>query len=298
MRKKLDKHAVGRQLVRVAERQHGVVTRQQLLELGLSDPTISRRVEEGRLHRVHRGVYAVGRPTLTREGRFFAAVASCGPTAALSHASAAAVWGLLPDPKGPRIDVTVGSGGGRPGRRAVIVHRAPLGGDEVVVRDGITVTTPSRTLVDLADLRSERQIERVLDEAAYLRLDLSALTVRPGRRGAGRLRRVLATHRAGSTFTRSELEERMLALCRGRGLPQPEVNCGIEGHEVDFVWREARLVVETDGWRAHGTRQAFERDRRRDADLVAAGWRPLRISHAALQRDPDWVAGRLGKALR
>jgi very-short-patch-repair endonuclease/predicted transcriptional regulator of viral defense system len=298
MRKKLDKQSVGRRLVRLAERQHGVITRRQLLDLGLSDAAVCRRVKDGRLHRVHRGVYAVGRPTLTVHGRFFAAVASCGPTAALSHASAAALWGLLPEPRGARVDITVSSGGGRRRRGAVIVHRAPLREEEVVVKGGIKVTTPARTIVDLADGRSERQIERVLDEAAYLRLDLSELAVRAGRRGAGRLRRVLTRHQPGATWTRSEREERMLLLLQRCRLPRPELNRGIEGHEVDFVWRANRLIVETDGWRAHGTRRAFERDRRRDVELTAAGWRVLRVSHAALEHDPDWVARKLRGALR
>jgi very-short-patch-repair endonuclease len=128
-------------------------------------------------------------------------------------------------------------------------------------------------------------------------MDLSELTPRPGRRGAGALRDLLAGHDAGSTRTRSELEERLLALCRRRRLPAPEVNATIAGFEADFVWRERRVIVETDGWRAHGTRAAFERDRRRDADLVAAGWRLLRVSHERLQREPDWVAERIEAAL-
>jgi very-short-patch-repair endonuclease len=93
------------------------------------------------------------------------------------------------------------------------------------------------------------------------------------------------------------LEERLLDLCQRFGLPAPEVNAGVEGYEVDFVWRTARLIVETDSWSAHGTRDAFERDRRRDADLLAADWRVLRISYARLQREPGWVAERIGSAL-
>jgi hypothetical protein len=143
-----------------------------------------------------------------------------------------------------------------------------------------------------------RQLARALDEAAYLRLDVSGLQPRPGRRGSGMLAQLLAAHEPGTTRTRSQLEERMLGLCHRFGLPTPEVNATIEGHEADFVWPEERLLAETDGWAAHGTRTAFERDRRRDADLLAAGWRMLRISHERLGREPDWVAERIAEALR
>jgi very-short-patch-repair endonuclease/predicted transcriptional regulator of viral defense system len=297
MRKKFDKDLLGRAVVAVAERQHGVVSRAQLLGLGLTDAGIARRVRAGRLHRVHQGVYAVGRPSLTTNGRFLAAVVSCGPRAALSHFAAAVLWALLPE-RGPRIDVTVPTGGGRRRRGALIVHRGALPSSDVTVKDGIPVTTPARTLIDLADILDRRRLERAFDEAAYLRLDLTGVRVIRGRRGARVLRSVLAEHDAGSTLTRSELEERTLELCRRTGLPTPEVNVRIEGYLVDFVWREARLVVETDGWRAHGTRAAFERDRRRDADLIAANWRPLRASHRQLEREPARVAANLAKALR
>jgi very-short-patch-repair endonuclease len=297
MRKKLVLAPSGRRIVALAERQHGVVTRPQLMDTGLTDQGIGRRVEEGWLHRVHQGVYAVGRPTLTLEGRFIAAVLSCGPGAALSHIAAAILWGLLKE-RGPRIDVTVPRGGQRRRRGVVIVHRSALPEADITTNDGIPVTTPARTLIDLADVLTRRQLERALDEAAYLRLDLSGLQPRPGRRGSGVLASVLAEHLPGTTRTRSELEERMLNLCDRFRLPTPEVNAAIEGYEVDFLWRSQRLIVETDGWAAHGTRRAFERDRRRDADLTAAGWRVVRISYARLEREPEWVAERIAKALR
>ena len=173
----------------------------------------------------------------------------------------------------------------------------PAAGDRQDNQDGIPATTPSRTLTDLADTLPPRQLERALDEAAYLRLDLAGLRPRHGRRGSGLLKSALQQHDPGTTRTRSELEERMLSLCGSRRLPAPEVNAVVEGHEVDFVWRRKRLIVETDGWHAHGTRGAFERDRRRDAELLAAGWRVLRISHARLELEPYWVAARLAGAL-
>jgi very-short-patch-repair endonuclease len=296
MAQKLVKPPPDRQILAVGDRQHQVVTRTQLTALGLDDRAIRRRVRAGHLHRVHRGVYAVGHPRLTTYGRFLAAVVSCGDGAVLSHMSAAVLLGLLPE-RGPRIDVTVPTPGGRGRRRLIVVHRSPLPAGEVMVRDDIPVTTPARTIVDLADVLTRRRLERAIDEAAYLRLDLEGLAPRSGRRGAGLLARVLAEHNAGSTWTRSELEERLLALCRRADLPQPEVNQMAEGHEADFLWRCARLIVETDGWDSHRTRGAFERDRKRDAEHTASGWRVVRLTKRRLAREPDAVAEQLRRLL-
>ncbi len=221
---------------------------------------------------------------------------SCGPGAALSHVAAGVHLALLQE-RGPRIDVTVPGSGGRRRRNALIIHRSALPDADVTVKDGVAVTTAARTLIDLADVMPRRRLERAFDEAAYLRLDLSGIAPRRGRQGAGLLAQVLERHTPGSTRTRSELEERMLSLCDRFRLPTPEVNVTIQGYEVDFVWRERRLVVEVDGWAAHGTRRAFERDRQRDADLVAAGWRVLRVSWERLAAEPVWVAERLAEAL-
>ena len=180
----------------------------------------------------------------------------------------------------------------------MIIHRATLPEADVTTKHGIHVTTPARTLVDLADVLPRRRLERALDEAAYLRLDVTDLRPRPGRRGSGTLAEALVRHHAGATRTRSNLEERMLTLVHRVGLPAPEVNSSIEGYTVDFAWRADRLIVETDGWAAHGTRHAFERDRRRDADLLAAGWRVLRVSYGRLEAEPEWVAARIAEALR
>jgi hypothetical protein len=296
MRQKLVRPLAGGALAKLAVRQHGVVSRAQLLGLGFDDAAIGRWVRAGHLHRVHRGVYAVGHQKLTREGRYMAAVLACGDGAALSHFAAAALWQILPE-RGPRVDVTVPTSGGRHGHRLVIVHRGALATSERATKQGIPVTQPSRTLIDLADVLPSRKLERALDEAAYLRLDVADLRPRPGRRGAGRLASVLGLHTPGTTRTRFELEERMLALCRRFGLPTPEVNADVMGYEVDFVWRTRRVIVETDGWEAHGTRAAFERDRRRDAALVAAGWRVMRITWRRLEREPERVARELGHAL-
>jgi len=296
MAQKLDTPPVDLRILEVGDRQHGVITRRQLLALGLDDKAIGRRVRAGRLHRVHQGVYAVGHKRLTMHGRFLAAVVSYGSGAVLSHMSAAILIGLRQE-RGPRIDLTVPGPGGRSRRGAIIVHRSALPADEVMVRDAIPVTTPTRTIIDVADISTRRMLERVLDEATYLRLDLDGLEPRPGRRGSGLLASVLAEHTPGSTRTRNDFEEAMLALCRRAGLPQPEVNQTVEGYEVDFVWHDARLIVETDGWQAHGTRSAFERDRIRDAHLTAAGWRVVRITMRRLEREPEAVAAQLARLL-
>jgi hypothetical protein len=278
----------------LARRQHGVVGRAQLVALGLGRDAIDWRVKRRRFHRVHTGVYAVGHLSLTRYGRFMAAVLACGEGAALSHFSAAVLWGLL-TAEGQAIHVTVE---GNRVCRGVVVHRSPLQGERVR-RLGIVVTTPARTIVDLADVVSRRRVlERAIDEAEYLRLDWSGAAPRYGRRGSGLLSSVLAVHEPGSTRTRSELEEMFLALCDDHGFPRPEVNCGIEGYECDFVWRDRRLIVETDGGAAHGTRRAKERDPVRDADLQIAGWIVIRIPYMRLLNAPEAVAAQLGRVLK
>jgi very-short-patch-repair endonuclease len=288
--------AVGPAVAALAACRHGVVEHSELLRLGLSRSTIRRWVLDGRLHRVHRGVYAVGHAELTSHGRFLAAVVSCGPGAALSHEAAATLWGLR-KPRGPRIDVTVTTQGGRGRRRLVVIHRSDLRPDEITLERAIPVTTPARTILDLAGILTRRQLERTIDEAAFRGLDLGRLTPRTGKRGAAMLRAVITNHDAGSTWTRSKLEERMLALCRAAGLPPPRVNTEVAGFEVDFHWPSQRLVVEIDDWSSHRGRGAFERDRVRDAALVELGWRVVRITRARLARDPRGVATQLARLL-
>ena len=147
-------------------------------------------------------------------------------------------------------------------------------------------------------MHRRRTLERAIDEAEYLRLDWNPGAPRHGRSGAGLLSAVLAVHEPGSTRTRSELEEIFLALCERSGFPRPEVNIGIEGYECDFVWREHRLVVETDGRAAHGTHRAKGRDPIRNADLQIAGWKVMRIPSMWLFREPQAVADQLARLLR
>ena len=291
---KHDAPPVDRLIAGLAARQHGVAARRQLKALGLGDRGIETRVAAGRLHRVHQGVYAVGHTALPRNGRLMAAVLACGEEAVLSHRSAAELWGIRPPAR--FLDVTAVGGRG-PRRGGLVVHRGYVPPGQRTVVHAIPVTTPGRTLVDLADVLTRRGLERAIDEAEYLRLDCTGLSPIPGRRGAGVLAQVLAGHEAGSTRTRSQLEEMFLAMCEAHSLTQPEVNVHVEGYEVDFLWRDRRLVVELDGAAAHYTRRAFERDRARDAELTLAGYRVVRVTHTRLAREADAVADQLRRAV-
>jgi very-short-patch-repair endonuclease len=222
-----------------------------------------------------------------------AAVLAAGDGAALSHLSAAVLWGILED-RGQLIHVTAPR---RRRIRGVAVHVSPLEGERVR-REGIVLTTPARTLVDLADVvRKPRTLERAFDEAEYLRLDWKSARPRHGRGGSGRLASVLAVHDPGTTRTLSELEERFLALCDRNGIRRPEVNTSIEGYLCDFVWRDERLIVETDGGQAHDTSSARRRDPVKDTDLQIAGWRVMRIPSMRLFGDQAAVKVQLKRLL-
>jgi Transcriptional regulator, AbiEi antitoxin/Protein of unknown function (DUF559) len=265
-------------LGQLARRQWGVVTRAQLMDLGLRDRGIADWVRTGRLRRLYRGVYAVGHDRLRLEGRWLAAVMACGPGAALSHRDAAALWELRRS-NSALIDVIVPSQNGRR-RSGIRIHRSSrLRRDEVTVRHGIPVTTVARTLLDLADVLDRQALKRAITEAEYLnRFDLAAINAvvknNPGRRSA----KLIAAAGARQHRTRSVLEQRFLGLLERHGVEEPESGIWIEGCETDFVWRAAGLVVETDGVAAHGTREAVKRDRRRDRILWRAGFRTMRLT--------------------
>jgi predicted transcriptional regulator of viral defense system len=274
-------------IAELAERQHGVVARRQLLELGLGRQAIARRREAKRLHVVHRGVYAVGYRRLTRLGWWMAAVLACGPGALLSHRPAGVLLGVLDSCSG-RVEVTVSRHlAGREGIRARQTHIAP---DERTAVAGIPVTTVARTLLDLAAALDRHGLARALERAEALGLtsetSLDTLIERhAGRPGVGCLRRALAE--LVPQLTRSELERRFLTFVERAGLPRPRTNVwlplGEEWIEVDAVWPESRLVVELDSRAHHLARAAFERDRRRDRRLQAAGWRVVRLTDRALR---------------
>lgn len=288
-------------LAAIARGQHGVVTRRQALELGLGSGAISHRLLVGRLRQVHRGVYAVGGTTLTSRGLELAAVLACGPHAVLSHRSAASFWRLLPYlPDSTDVSVTVTAGHAR-SQSGIDVHRCALERRDYVVRESIPVTAPARTILDLAGGVALDELERAIAEGRVLRIVSERglreqLARNPGRAGTRRLRRLLDLD-GGPAPTRSEAERRMLALVRAARLPLPEVNVRVGAHEVDFLWRRERLVVEVDGRRFHSSPRSFERDRARDADLAAAGLTVVRVTWRQLTEEPEAVAARLGAAL-
>ncbi|HEU0023772.1 MAG TPA: type IV toxin-antitoxin system AbiEi family antitoxin domain-containing protein [Thermoleophilaceae bacterium] len=269
-------------------RRHGVVARRELIALGATPEGIDVRREAGRLHVLHRGVYAVGHRAVTRRGGWMAAVLAGGPEAVLSHHAAAALWRIRDPCPGPT-DVTVRRQ--RRSNSSLRFHHVRLPRDEMTEVDGIPVSTMPRTLFDLATVLDERQLERAINEADYLRLtdplSLRDLLVRyPRRAGAARIRAALAARSRGATRTRSDLEELFLSLLDRHGLPRPRVNSHIPGiGEVDCAWPAARLVVELDSRSAHATSAAFEADRERDRLLQAAGWRVIRITWRQLAQD-------------
>jgi very-short-patch-repair endonuclease len=287
------KHATDAAIAAIASAQHGVVARRQLLTLGLTHEAVARR-RGTRLHVVHRGVYAVGHTVLTREGRWMAAVLAAGRDAVLSHATAAAAWELRP-PGAGAIHVNVPGTPGRKRRQGIRIHRSTtLTPDDTTAHRGIPITTPTRTIIDLASTLTGRRLEQALDRADYHRLvDFAELTARPIPRSLqAQLTRYTATNP-----TRSELEERFLALWRDQKLPRPETNIVIEGVECDFVWRAQRLIVEVDGYRYHRSPSTFEHDRERDIKLTLAGWTVLRFTWAQITGRPAWVAMAIGARL-
>jgi len=261
----------------IAARQHGVITRAELVLVGVSKSAISDRVYAGRLHRIHRGVYAVGHRNLSNEGKWMAAVLACGESAVLSHTSAAELWGIRrprrpsePD-KSAAIHITVPIASGRRRRRGFTLHRSStLIAGHCTRRNGIPVTNPGRTLADLRPLLSPAQLAAAIREAEFLGLPRAG--VRP------------------PDPVRSELEQLFLALCRRQRLPRPGVNVRIDRYEVDFIWADARLIVEVDGWESHRSRSAFEEDRARDARLSVLGYRVLRFTWRQVTDDGAGVA--------
>lgn len=287
-----------RRMYALAARQHGVVTRAQLRRLGLTDDRIDRRLASGALTVLHRGVFLVG-PLPQEHTRGMAAVLACGDGTVLSHVSAAVVWRIavahdtvvhvmVPGPRRRR----------RPGIR---VHEARLAPDEVTRRNRIPVTSCARTLLDFAATAPTRELERAVAEAVALRLvserQLRRLVERHGgTRGSARLRALLNSGMPAAR-TRSEAEESLLALIRRSGLPVPRVNERVHGFEVDFRWSAERLIVEVDGYAFHGSRERFEGDRSRDAELMAAGYRVVRVTWKQLEKEPEAVLVRLTQAL-
>jgi very-short-patch-repair endonuclease len=285
----------------LAARQHGVVGYWQLVRLGFTPTMIRRRVESGRLHRIHHAVFAVGHRRLTRKGRWMAAVLACGPEAVLSHRAAAALW-ELPTGGGGTIDVTVP--GTRKGRTGIRVHRVRrLDRAECTLIDNIPVTSLARTLLDLAEIETAQRLRTLLeaserlDRFDYKRIE-DVLARSRGRRGIKPLRAVLAQLRGPPPETRSHLERRFLELIRAAGLPEPSVNVVVLGDVVDFYWPREKLIVETDGYHFHKTRRTFEEDRARDAKRQVAGLAVIRPTHARLEHEAAHVLEQVDALLR
>jgi very-short-patch-repair endonuclease len=284
----------------IARLQRGRVSRWQLRATGIPNTTIDRLAARGQLHREQVGVFAVGHPgegPLTRET---AALLACRGGALLSHLTAAGLWKLVPDRSGP-IEVTVA--GRNPARpRGVEMHRTNrLHRAEVRFKDQLPLTSPARTLLDIAEQLTERETERALDEglaSGIVRIgQIRAVIDRnPGRHGAAVLTALLAS-RTGSTISRSEAEEQMSKLIRAARLPRPEMNAPLLGFTADFLWREHRVVLEVDGYPFHSTKSAFERDRRKDAAFKAAGWDAIRVSRKQAFQDSYAVIALLAMAI-
>jgi hypothetical protein len=289
METKTRSHELG--LADLAVRQHGVVSVAQLLRLGCGRAAIKWRVQAGRLHRIHRGVYAVGHPRIGYFGRCMAAVLASGDDAALSHRAAGQLWGLR---TGSWIEVTVPRG--RHGPRSVGLHetrRIP----PVTEIDNIPLTTLGRTLVDLADVMSHTRLEGAFADAERLRiLDLADVQPIHGRRGAARLRRVLGD--LYSADTQPGLEQQFASFLRDCNFPWPLFNTLVEGNLVDAFWPEQRLVAELDSYEYHGkARKPFEEDRAKDIRLQLAGYRVIRVTSRMLDSGREELARQLAAFL-
>jgi Protein of unknown function (DUF559)/Transcriptional regulator, AbiEi antitoxin len=286
----------------LAEHQHGVVDWRQLRGLGAGESLLKRRVDAGFLLPVFRGVYAVGHSRISRMGCWMAAVLASGPGAVLSHGSAMTLWGLRGS-HGP-VEVLRQAGGPRYKRRGIRLHQTrSLPPEQVTVEQGIPVTTPERTLLDMAARLDAKQQERALvagDKNGCLRwAELQRLVARGrGKKGVGRLRRVAMEVDPSAADAASPLEVDFLVLCREFGLPLPQVNVLVEGILVDFYWSAERVIVETDGYMYHANRPAFENDHERAVVLTLAGYTVHRATYRMLTWNPDPFMNLVRRSLR
>lgn len=286
----------------LAAQQHGLVTRSQLKTVGVPDHRIDYRIRVGVLEPEFRGVFRVG-PLTTRFGRHMAAVLACGDTAVVSHRSAAELWDLpiaerrASDP----VEVSVERGSRRRGRGIRVYRRKTLPAEECTRVEGVPITSPSRTLLDIAGTAGARELEQVVAAAERnglaSREELAGLLSRyPRQVGSSRLLSLI-TDFTGPAYLRSEAESRLLVLIRKSQLSTPECNGQVNGFEVDFLWRTERLIVEMDGRAFHVSYRAFERDRKRDAIHIAAGYRVIRVTWRQLTETSEAVLARLAQAL-
>lgn len=287
-------------LAELARRQHGIVSVRQLDErYGYSRSRVQRAVAAGYLHRLHRGVFAVGHTNISRQGHCLAAVLASGPRSLLSHISAAWLWNLT---SASPLPVAVTTPIHRKPRPPIRLHEARLiTEDDRALREGIPATALPRTLLDLAATVRFEWLEKMVERSEELRLfDLRAIEELLGRtvghHGHARLRRAIALYKPTS-FTRSGLEKRWLELVLAAGLPQPHMNYVEHGLELDCYWPEHRFVVELDVFETHSTHAAFERDRKRQEDLLLVGIQMIRVTGPRLEREPAEVIRRVARLL-
>jgi very-short-patch-repair endonuclease/predicted transcriptional regulator of viral defense system len=293
------------EIAELARSQHGIVARHQLLDLGVGEDSIERRLGLGRLHRLLPGVYAVGHRLIPRHGWLMAAVLASGPEAVLSHHSAAVLWGLRGFSE-RAVDVTLP----RKSTSSKLIkrHFSAVPPDERTIREGIPVTTVPRTIFDLAATEDAETIQNLLRESEFLelsdRLSLPHLLERyPGRRGVRKVRLVLERLREEPAgHKRSALEERFSPFLRLHHLPLPRYNDQLfvngRRYEVDCHWPEQRQIVELDGWQGHRTKTAFREDRARDRRLRVAGYSVTRLTWNQLDDEPEAVAADLRALLK
>jgi very-short-patch-repair endonuclease len=286
----------GRAIIAIASGQHAVVSLEQLIAASVSRDQVRHRVEQGWLRREHRGVYLVG-ALESPHSRAMAAVLAYGGGALLSHYPAAVLWGLRPAPA-HTMHVTV-SGRGVRSREGIQAHSAHLHPHDAARKHGIPVTSPARTLLDLATTVSHKHLDRAVNEARVHRLvsdhSLNEQFIRyPRHRGTRALKHAM---RIEPALTRSEAEKLALDLIRAARLPTPETNVMLHGWEVDLLWREQRLAVESDSYAFHSSRRSFERDRRKDRELSAEGYVVLRLTWRELIDEPAAIVATLAAAL-
>jgi very-short-patch-repair endonuclease len=284
-------------VAKIAARQHGLIESAQLKAIPLAESSIAQRITAGRLHRRYRGVYSVGHEVLTREGEWLAAVLASGPTAALSHRSAAHLLELISESPEHFTEVTASTRGRRAQVGIRLYETTRLPPEQFTSRKGIRCTSVARTIADLAAVTTRRRVERAMGRAEVL-YSLSArelLDAARYRKGAPVIRLILGAPEV--VMTRSPLEDRFLALILRYGLSTPKTNTIVAGLEVDFLWERQQLIVETDGDADHLVRPARHRDRARDARLTALGYTVLRFGWEQVVGRPDEVIASVQAAL-
>jgi very-short-patch-repair endonuclease len=295
--------SIDERIAAIAGAQQGRVSRAQLLAAAITPSAVDRRHRNGQLIRVHPGVYAVAHTAPIPLADETTALLACGDGALLSHHSAITRWRMRPGIARP-IHVTIRAGRQGPAPDGVLVHRSTtLAAADARIHEGLPVTSPARTLLDVASTLTDRDIERLLDEAMFAlrlvtRAQIADVLRRAGRHpGAATLARVYRGH-TRSTRTESEPEEQLLELIRAAGIPEPELQAYVLGHRIDYLWRAQGVAVEVDGYDFHSSPAAFERDRRRDGQLLTrAGIVVIRLTRRRIAEEPFAVVAELVRAV-